>query len=152
MPAWMSHKPALPVAVALLVLAAVLSPPPAAGQAGDTDAARRQLMEQRARELFPEYQRRKRIDGKSSADAWLKATAAEVGRRDGETLRRTQERQAAAGSAQRPASPTPAAGTSAPAQKAGRKCARTRVAQRMVPSMSGGAMQMIMVTECVPGT
>lgn len=31
-------------------------------------------------------------------------------------------------------------------------CAKTVVVQRLVPSLSGGPMEMIMVTECVSGT
>lgn len=161
MPAWTPSRPVVPVAIALLVVGAVLAPPLAAqqprsdaGGSAPAEADKHRLMEQRARDLFPEYQRRKRADGKSSADAWLQATAADMGRRDGEASRRTQERQATAaqGSAQRPPAAAPAAEAARPKQGNERKCARTRVGQRMVPSMSGGSMQMIMVTECVPGT
>jgi len=159
MPARMPARPAFPAAIALLLVGAVLASAPAAAQpradANGTaaEADKRRLMEQRARELFPEYQRRKRDDGKASADAWLQAAAADMGRRDGEAVRRTRETgNPVAGSAP-PAATVTATGATAPKpDKAGRKCARTRVGQRMVPSMSGGPMQMIMVTECVPGT
>ena len=47
----------------------------------------RRMVEQRKRELRPEYERRVREDGKPSADRWLRETAAELGRRDGADIR-----------------------------------------------------------------
>lgn len=47
----------------------------------------RRMVEQRKRELRPEYERRVRVDGKASADRWLRAAAAEAGRRDGAEMR-----------------------------------------------------------------
>ena len=51
------------------------------------EAERRRMMQQRKRELLPEYERRTRTDGKASADRWLRAAATEAGRRDGATVR-----------------------------------------------------------------
>ncbi len=51
------------------------------------EAEKRRLMEQRKRELLPEYERRTRTDGKASADRWLRKAAAEAGRRDGAAVR-----------------------------------------------------------------
>ena len=45
------------------------------------------IIERRRRELLPEYERRVRTDGRQQADAWLRARAAELGRRDGEAIR-----------------------------------------------------------------
>lgn len=45
------------------------------------------LMERRRAQLRPEYERRVRTDGRSSADRWLREVAAEMGRRDGEAAR-----------------------------------------------------------------
>lgn len=47
----------------------------------------RRMVEQRKRELRPEYERRVRVDGKESADRWLRDAAAEMGRRDGARMR-----------------------------------------------------------------
>lgn len=47
----------------------------------------KRMVEQRKRELRPEYERRVREDGKPSADRWLRETAAEMGRRDGAEIR-----------------------------------------------------------------
>ena len=160
MPARRPSTLAFPVAIALLAAGAMLAPPLAAqqlrsdgGGSALAEADNRRLMEQRARELFPEYQRRKRNDGKASADAWLQAAANDMGRRDGAAARRTHEGPTTAtGPARSPAAAAPAAQPSPQKHGNGRKCARTRIGQRMVPSMSGGPMQMIMVTECVPGT
>ena len=51
------------------------------------EAEQRRMMQQRKRELLPEYQRRTRTDGKASADRWLRAAATEAGRRDGAAVR-----------------------------------------------------------------
>ncbi len=55
-----------------------------AGQAGHPS---RSQMEALWRQLEPEYLRRVQADGKASADAWLAATAQEMGRRDGRAAR-----------------------------------------------------------------
>lgn len=47
----------------------------------------RRMVEQRKRELRPEYERRLRVDGKASADRWLREAAAEAGRQDGAEMR-----------------------------------------------------------------
>ncbi|MBJ6979427.1 hypothetical protein [Luteimonas sp. MC1895] len=47
----------------------------------------RRMVEQRKRELRPEYERRVREDGKPSADRWLRETAHELGRRDRAEIR-----------------------------------------------------------------
>ncbi|MBJ6984361.1 hypothetical protein [Luteimonas sp. MC1750] len=47
----------------------------------------RRMVEQRKRELRPEYERRVRDDGKPSADRWLRETAHELGRRDRAEIR-----------------------------------------------------------------
>lgn len=64
----------------------------AAGQPQAIDEAAikaelRRMVEQRKRELRPEYERRVRVDGKESADRWLRDAAAEMGRRDGARMR-----------------------------------------------------------------
>ena len=55
-----------------------------AGQAGHPSRAQMQAM---WKQLEPEYLRRMQADGKASADAWLAATARELGRRDGQAAR-----------------------------------------------------------------
>ncbi|HEY4530414.1 MAG TPA: hypothetical protein VIG97_08845 [Luteimonas sp.] len=67
-------------------------PSSAAGQPRELDEAAikaelRRMVEQRKRELRPEYERRVRTDGKASADRWLREAAAELGRRDGAEMR-----------------------------------------------------------------
>lgn len=47
----------------------------------------KRMVEQRKRELRPEYERRVREDGRPSADRWLRETAAEMGCRDGAAMR-----------------------------------------------------------------
>jgi hypothetical protein len=54
------------------------------GQAGHPSRAQMQAM---WKQLEPEYLRRVQADGKASADAWLAATARELGRRDGQAAR-----------------------------------------------------------------
>lgn len=122
-----------------------------------------QAIDQRRRELLPEYQRRVRDDGRPSADAWLRIEAEQLGRRDGERIRHEHERGSYAVDGARDRPVQPRAGTTATRQPAelggeraggkrdGRSCARMVTRQRNVPSVSGGPMQMIMVTECVPG-
>lgn len=51
------------------------------------EAKKRRMMEQRKRELLPEYERRTRTDGKAIADRWLREAAIEAGRRDGAAVR-----------------------------------------------------------------
>lgn len=55
-----------------------------AGRAGHPSRAQVQAL---WKQLEPEYLRRVQADGKASADAWLAATARELGRRDGEAAR-----------------------------------------------------------------
>lgn len=67
-------------------------PENAAGQPQALDEAAikaelRRMVEQRKRELRPEYERRVRVDGKASADRWLREASAEMGRRDGAEMR-----------------------------------------------------------------
>lgn len=148
------------------VLTALL--PPLVAQesaAGEIDerqlrADLQQAIEQRRHELLPEYNRRVREHGRAEADAWLRTEAERLGRRDGERIRRAHERgryategsaaTASAAGREKTRERTDV-GAEADDDRRGRKsCARMVTRQRMVPSMSGGAMQMIMVTECVP--
>lgn len=116
------------------------------------------MIEQRRRELLPEYQRRVRREGRASADTWLQAEAARLGRRDGERVRRDYERARDAEDATQLRAtanrPVPAARQVSPTGQSGspantRSCAKVVTRRRVVPSVSGGAMPMIMVTECV---
>lgn len=130
------------------------------GRAAVNEQALRQDMQraidQRRRELLPEYQRRVRTDGRSSADAWLRNTAERMGREDGERVRRRHDAGAYAaatpGAARVSGERTQAQSdrTSRSAKGRDPECARMVTRQRNVPSVSGGPMQMIMVTECVP--
>lgn len=149
--------------MALTCLAAS-SPSPALAQTGtrsaiDEQALRQDMqraIDQRRRELLPEYQRRVRTDGRASADAWLRATAERLGREDGERMRRRHEAGAYAANAatadhESRTRAAPAARSGDPRRKGkDPACARMVTRQRNVPSVSGGPMQMIMVTECVP--
>lgn len=47
----------------------------------------RRMIDQRRAQLLPEYERRVRSDGQSSADRWLREVATEMGRRDGAQVR-----------------------------------------------------------------
>lgn len=155
-----------------LLLAALCASPAARAQssAEGIDQARmradmQRMVDQRRRELLPEYQRRVQAEGRASADAWLRAEATRLGRRDGEQVRRNHEQgryaqagrgPATAAAPARDAAIAPPArrpeATPSPAARPGtRSCARMVTRQRSVPSVSGGPMQMIMVTECVPG-
>lgn len=157
-----------------LLLCALCASPAAQAQSGadGIDQARmradmQRMVDQRRRELLPEYQRRVQAEGRTSADAWLRAEATRLGKRDGEQVRRNHElgryaqagrEPATAASSARDASIAPAvrrkeAATASPAasRPGTRACARMVTRQRSVPSVSGGPMQMIMVTECVPG-
>lgn len=51
------------------------------------EAEMRRKMDERRRELRPEYERRVRAEGRPSADRWLRQAAAELGRRDGAAMR-----------------------------------------------------------------
>ncbi|WP_133000974.1 hypothetical protein [Luteimonas arsenica] len=62
-------------------------PAPQALDEATIKAEMKRMVEQRKRELRPEYERRVREDGKPSADRWLRETAAEMGRRDGAAMR-----------------------------------------------------------------
>lgn len=113
-------------------------------------------IERRRRELLPEYERRVRTDGRASADDWLRARAAELGRRDGEAIRRGHQRgnydadaRNAGGGTVRG---TGAGDTDAQARhrRGDPSCARLVTRNRAVANVSGGPMQMIMVTECLP--
>ncbi|WP_158636539.1 hypothetical protein [Luteimonas marina] len=80
---------------AMLVVPALAPAAPLAGGAQDAAideqalrADMQRMIEQRRRELLPEYERRVRRDGKASADDWLRKRAEELGRRDGATIRR----------------------------------------------------------------
>lgn len=66
--------------------AGTANPPQALDEAA-IKAELKRMVEQRKRELRPEYERRVRADGKPSADRWLRETAAELGRRDGAAMR-----------------------------------------------------------------
>lgn len=123
-----------------------------------TRAALQQAMERRRQELRPEYERRLRSDGQASANAWLRAEAARLGRLDGQALRRPSTAApdaAATAAANAQAAPARAAdaadaGKAATGTKGTRKCAQVRTRNRVVPSVNGGPMQMALVTECVP--
>ncbi|MGY1519253.1 hypothetical protein [Luteimonas sp. A482] len=147
----------------------LLAPAPLTAQVpGGIDEQRlhadmQRAVDQRRRELLPEYQRRVRDEGRSSADAWLRGEAERLGRRDGERIRRDHERGGNVVDGTAPARPVQSRLGTTPVQRPeaardrvdgkrdGRSCARMVTRQRSVPSMSGGPMQMIMVTECVPG-
>lgn len=47
----------------------------------------RGMIDRRRAQLLPEYERRVRDDGRSSADRWLREVATEMGRRDGAEIR-----------------------------------------------------------------
>ena len=149
-----------------LAAASMLASPPVAAQASQRGAIDEQALRQdmqraidrRRRELLPEYQRRVREDGRANADAWLRATAERLGREDGERVRRNHD-SGKYDAASRNMADMPAAGdrrgTGKKAADGKRKdpaCARMVTRQRNVPSVSGGPMQMIMVTECVPAS
>ncbi len=148
-----------------LAAASMLAPPPVAAQASQRGAIDEQALRQdmqraidrRRSELLPEYQRRVREDGKASADAWLRATAERLGREDGQQVRRDHDRgkydAASRGTAGASATgDRRAAGGKAAGKGKDPACARMVTRQRNVPSVSGGPMQMIMVTECVPAS
>lgn len=129
------------LAIALFA-AATLAPWPGVAQSAlpsETEAEREARLEGYARQLAPGYQRRVRLDGEASANEWLARRVKELGERD----------------AQRAASPArrrDGQGADGNADVKREPCAKTVVVQRLVPSLSGGPMEMIMVTECVPGT
>lgn len=157
----------------LLASASVLAPRPGIAQAAqpgtiDQQALRgdmQRMIEQRRRQLLPEYQRRVRADGKASADAWLRDAAERLGRQDGQQVRRNHDRGGYDAAPRSRAVENAAAATTKGRADAGRRtdvrtrdgkrngraCARMVTRQRSVPSVSGGPMQMIMVTECVSG-
>lgn len=129
------------LAIALLAIAPLQLYPAAAQSAppAETEAQRQARLEGYARQLAPVYQRRLREEGEASANEWLARRVKELGERDAERAaaqaRRRDRRDAGVD-----------------ADDAGEPCAQTVVVQRLVPSLSGGAMEMMMVTECVPGT
>ena len=105
----------------------------------ETEAERQARLEGYARQLAPGYERRLRVDGEASANEWLARRVKELSERDA--------RRAAA-----PARRRDGQGADGDADDKREPCAKTVVVQRLVPSLSGGPMEMIMVTECVPGT
>ena len=117
-----------------LCTAAAQTAPPA-----ETEAQRQTRLEGYARQLAPVYQRRLREEGEASANEWLARRVKVLGERDA---------QRAVAGARRSESQ----GADVDADGHRNPCAKTVVVQRLVPSLSGGAMEMIMVTECVPGT
>jgi hypothetical protein len=127
------------LAIALFATASLQLWPAVARSAppGETQAQRQARLEGYSRQLAPVYQRRLREDGEASANAWLARRVRELGERDA--------RRAAAQARRRDKGDADADDNREP-------CAQTVVVQRLVPSLSGGAMEMIMVTECVPGT
>ena len=149
-----------------LAVASMLASPPVAAQASQRGAIDEQALRQdmqraigrRRSELLPEYQRRVREDGRASADAWLRATAERLGREDGQQVRRNHDsgKYDAASRGTAGASATGdrlgAGGKAADGKRKDPACARMVTRQRNVPSVSGGPMQMIMVTECVPAS
>ena len=148
-----------------LAAASMLAPPPVAAQASQRGALDEQALRQdmqraidrRRGELLPEYERRVREDGRASADAWLRATAERLGREDGQQVRRNHDggKYDAAPRGTTGASATGdrrAAGGKAAGKRKDPACARMVTRQRNGPSVSGGPMQMIMVTECVPAS
>lgn len=91
-----------------------------------------------------EYQRRVRADGKSSADAWVKEQARRFRERliaEGVCARRT-EHSGRTHSAERPAEKRVVRG------KDGRPCKRTRLENRNIANLGGGAMSMVLVPVC----
>lgn len=129
------------LAIALCIIAPFpLYPAPAqAAPPTETEAQRQTRLEGYARQLAPAYQRRLREEGEASANEWLARRVKELGERDAQRAAaeaRPRDRQDADGETGGDRNP----------------CAKTVVVQRLVPSLSGGAMEMIMVTECVPGT
>lgn len=97
--------------------------------------------ERRAMEI--EYKRRARADGKASADAWVH----EQGRRFYAKLVASGTCPPPNKSGQQVATKKPASGKKL-LNKAGKPCTRTRLEQRVVASLGGGAMSMGMVTVC----
>lgn len=66
-------------------------PVPAGAGSDALDTARlRALMDAQRAALAGEYARRRRLQGRVRADAWLRAEAAERGRQDGEASRRAR--------------------------------------------------------------
>ena len=129
------------LAIALLAIAPLQLYPAAAQSAppAETEAQRQARLEGYARQLAPVYQRRLREEGEASANEWLARRVKELGERDAQRAAaeaRPRDRQDADGETGGDRNP----------------CAQTVVVQRLVPSLSGGAMEMMMVTECVPGT
>ena len=98
--------------------------------------------ERRAMEI--EYKRRARADGKASADAWVH-----------EQGRRFYAKLVASGACPPPnkagkqvAATDRSSGKKPLLNKTGKPCSRTRLEQRVVASLGGGAMSMGMVTVC----
>lgn len=129
------------LAIALFAAASLQLWPAVAQSAppGETEAQRQLRLEGYARQLAPGYQRRLRVDGEASANEWLARRVKELSDRDAE--------RAAA-----PARRRDGQGVDGDADGKREPCAKTVVVQRLVPNLSGGPMEMIMVTECVPGT
>ena len=96
------------------------------------------------RRMQAEYQRRLRADGKSSADAWVK----EQGRRFRERLvaegvcNPRAEHRGRTHSAERPSEKRVVR------DKDGRPCKRTRLENRNIANLGGGAMSMVLVPVC----
>lgn len=115
----------------------------------DRDTASRQcsadaLPAAERRRMQIEYQRRLRADGKTSADAWVR----EQGRRFHQRLvaqgvcARPAERKGRTATAERPAEKRVVRG------KDGRPCKRTRLENRNIANLGGGAMSMVLVPVC----
>lgn len=92
-----------------------------------------------------EYRRRVRVHGKASADAWV----GDQGRRfhqqlvaEGICPARTEQGRRTAMTAQRPAERRAVRG------KDGRPCKRTRLENRNIANLGGGAMSMVLVPVC----
>jgi hypothetical protein len=96
------------------------------------------------RRMQAEYQRRLRADGKSSADAWVN----EQGRRFRERLAAEgvcnprAEHRGGTHSAERPSEKRVVR------DKDGRPCKRTRLENRNIANLGGGAMSMVLVPVC----
>lgn len=123
----------------VLFAAATLALCPAVAQSvppSETEEERQARLEGYARQLASGYQRRVRVDGEASANEWLVRRVKELGERDA--------RRAAAPGRRRDVQ-----GANGDADGKREPCQKTVVVRRLVPSLLGGPMEMIMVTEWV---
>lgn len=101
-------------------------------------------MERHRLALRPEYERRVRSDGQVSANAWLRAEADRLGRQEAEAIQRRH----AGTTAPRANAPGKRQAPRTTAKTADKPCDRIVTRQRVIANLSGGPMQLVMVTEC----